>query len=267
MPTRQIDQLTSLLAEIGPVKVAVSGGVDSATLGLLAGRALGQDALICHAISPAVPAEATERVKQLAQQENWQLQLINAGEFDNADYLSNPYDRCFHCKSSLYSSLADIGPGTIISGANKDDLNDYRPGLKAAEQHRVRHPFVECGLDKTTIRRIAHYFGFTDLAELPASPCLSSRIETGLPILADQLGFVHKVERRLQQQLKPEVVRCRIKPDQVVIQLDPNSLKRLNGDQQIWQKLVMEMAIEQNMPQSIHFEPYRMGSAFVPPAK
>jgi len=126
VPTRQIDQLTSLLTEIGPVKVAVSGGVDSATLGLLAGRALGQDALICHAVSPAVPTEATERVKQLAQQENWQLELINAGEFDNVDYLSNPYNRCYHCKSSLYSSLADIGPGTIISGANKDDLNDIK---------------------------------------------------------------------------------------------------------------------------------------------
>ncbi|MBF0256079.1 MAG: ATPase, partial [Gammaproteobacteria bacterium] len=107
-PQSLIADLSQLLAQIGPLKLACSGGVDSLTLALLAHRLLGERALICHAISPAVPTEATERVQQLAAAEGWNLQLLDAGEFADPDYLANPYDRCFHCKSHLYGALKRI---------------------------------------------------------------------------------------------------------------------------------------------------------------
>ncbi|MCP4379016.1 MAG: adenine nucleotide alpha hydrolase [bacterium] len=265
----QIDTLTELLESIGPLRVAVSGGVDSMTMGLLAGRYLGHATLICHAVSAAVPAEATERVRRIAEREGWQLQLLDAGEFDDSHYLSNPYDRCFHCKSSLYTAMNRItGDGrrtTLLSGANLDDLDDYRPGLIAARQHGVRHPFVECSIDKPGVRRIARHLGYPELARLPASPCLSSRIETGLPIRAEHLGFVHRVERSLQLELQPAVVRCRLLSSGITIQLDPDALERLNDERQRWRAMLEKMAEQQGLPQLIHFEPYRMGSAFVPP--
>ena len=216
-----------------------------------------------QATATAVPEEATQRVRQVAQREGWRLQLLDAGEFGDADYLRNPYDRCFHCMKNLYASLASLGPGIIVSGNNLDDLDDYRPGLLAAAQYGVRHPFVECEVDKASIRRIARHLGYQELAALPASPCLSSRIETGLPILAGQLGFVHRVERRLREALGPEVVRCRIRPTEIAIQLDDGSLRRLNGDQATWLRMIAEMAADQGLPSLVRFEPYRMGSAFV----
>jgi uncharacterized protein len=267
--TEQIECLSGLLAGIAPVRVAVSGGVDSMTLGVLASRSLGSAALICHAVSAAVPAEATERVRQVAAREGWNLRLLDAGEFSNPDYLSNPYDRCFHCKKGLYTAICSIADGTqrtaILSGTNPDDLSDYRPGLIAAQQHGVRHPFVECGVDKSGIRGIARHLGYPELAELPASPCLSSRIETGLPIDVEQLDLVHRIERRLQQSLQPAVVRCRIQPNGISIQLDAGALERLHSTSHRWCSLLEEMAGQLGLPRSVRFEPYRMGSAFVPP--
>lgn len=267
--TEKIERLNGLLEEIGPVKVAVSGGVDSMTLGVLASRSLGDAAQICHAVSAAVPSEATERVRRVGEREGWNLRLLDAGEFANPDYLSNPYDRCFHCKNSLYTAMGVIAkctPGSVmLSGTNQDDLSDYRPGLIAAKQHGVRHPFVECGLDKAGIRAIARHLGYPELAELPASPCLSSRVETGLPIDAEQLGLVHRIERRLQQSLQPAVVRCRILASGIAIQLDAHTLERLQSRSQHWRSLLEEMAGQQGLPRSVRFEPYRMGSAFVPP--
>lgn len=265
---RKIGLLRDLLVEMGPLKVAVSGGVDSMTLAIVAGRSLGDEALICHAVSPAVPAEATSRVQDTAAREGWRIHIFDAGEFHNPDYLSNPYDRCFHCKSSLYTTMVKMtgDDGTqLVSGTNLDDLDDYRPGLSAAREHGVRHPFVECGVDKAGVRLIARSLGYPDLARLAASPCLSSRIETGLPIVPDQLAFVHQVERSLQQDLQPEVVRCRILSDRITIQLDPECLERLNGEREHWQSSLQELARQRDLPSMIHFEPYRMGSAFVQP--
>ncbi|MEO5343320.1 MAG: adenine nucleotide alpha hydrolase [Gammaproteobacteria bacterium SHHR-1] len=264
---RLIHQLSQLLGQIGPLKLACSGGVDSLTLALLAHRSLGDQALICHAVSPAVPTEATARVQGLALRHGWRLQRLDAGEFADPNYLNNPYDRCFHCKSNLYAALeriaAEGGDATLVSGTNRDDLDDYRPGLIAARRFRVRHPYVECGIGKAEVRRIAAHLGQAELAELPASPCLASRVQTGLPIRAEHLGFVHQVERALTEALRPRVVRCRIFNDAISIQLDPESLQRLDAAKEHWRAQVQGLAAPLQLPGPVRFDPYRMGSAFV----
>ena len=165
------DRLSRTLRDAGHVAVAVSGGVDSMTLAFLAHHALGRDALMVHAVSPAVPAEATERVHRYVAREGWTLRVIDAGEFDDPDYLANPVNRCFFCKKNLYGAIATVTDRPIVSGTNTDDLGDYRPGLEAARERRVRHPYVEAGIDKDGVRAIAAARGLDDLAELPAAPC------------------------------------------------------------------------------------------------
>jgi len=191
--------------------------------------------------------------------------VLDAGEMRDEAYLANPYRRCFHCKSHLYAALATAGSGTLLSGTNADDLSDFRPGLEAAESFRVRHPFVECDIDKAGVRRICRHLGHPELSELPASPCLSSRIETGIRIRPAVLDFVDRVETLLRRELSPHVVRCRVRHAAIVVQLDPLVLVRLSrAAADDWSIRIRDLAAPLDLPTSIHFEPYRMGSAFVP---
>jgi pyridinium-3,5-biscarboxylic acid mononucleotide sulfurtransferase len=253
-------ELDTVLAGIGEVAVAVSGGVDSMTLAVAAGRRLGGRAEMIHAVSPAVPPEASARVEAYAGREGWRLAIIDAGEFADPDYLANPANRCFFCKTNLYGTMAVRTRATIVSGTNLDDLDDWRPGLKAAEAHGIRHPYVEAGIDKAGVRAIAYWLGLDDLAELPAAPCLSSRLATGIPVTAERLRLVHAVERLITRELAPRTVRCRLFHDGVAIQLDPDALSRLGGRH----GAPVRRRIEQMVGASgVRYEPYRMGSAFL----
>ena len=156
MTAEELHQLVAAsLSQVGTVAVAVSGGVDSMTLAHIAHRAPGVDAEMFHAVSAAVPREATERVERHAASEGWVLHLVDAGETRDQRYIANPVDRCFFCKTNLYGPISSITDRTIVSGTNTDDLGDFRPGLRAADEKSVRHPFVEARIDKDGIRAIA----------------------------------------------------------------------------------------------------------------
>ena len=213
-----------------------------------------------HALSPAVPGEASARVRRHAETSGWRLEVINAGEMADPRYLENPVNRCFFCKTNLYSRIAGLTDLTIASGTNTDDLGDFRPGLEAARDHRVRHPHVEAGLSKPEVRQIARDLGLDDLAELPAAPCLSSRIETGLRVTVERLALVEAAETALREILGGGTIRCRVRAGGVVVELGEDLLSRLDAGTRSRLDAVLR---EHAHPGPISYEPYRMGSAFV----
>jgi uncharacterized protein len=234
------------------------------TLAVFAHRRLPRRVEMFHAVSPAVPLEATLRVRSAADREDWTLHLIDAHEFEDANYRANPLNRCFYCKSSLYSAIAPHTTAQIVSGANLDDLGDYRPGLIAAKQYSVRHPLVEAGIDKKALRAIARQLGLEDVAELPSAPCLSSRIETGIAIDPSMLAKVHAAEKLVGEALRPNTVRCRVRAKGLVIELDEARLAGLDdlGRAEL-AKRVSALFRDAGFDYEVSFAPYRIGSAFL----
>jgi uncharacterized protein len=260
----RVDELDRALVGMQSVAVAVSGGVDSMTLAFAAHRQLGAKATMFHALSPAVPPEATERTRQHAARFGWKLEVIDAGEFSDPEYLRNPVNRCFFCKNNLYGTIASRSRETIVSGTNLDDLSDFRPGLQAAAHHRVRHPYVEAGIDKATVRAIAALFGLAELSELPASPCLSSRIETGIAVDASTLNLVHAVEKLVGRELRTNTVRCRVRRDGLVVELDGSAFERaVREKNELLHEELGQLFVSRGFPGRVRFEQYRMGSAFL----
>ena len=260
-------RLEAALAPLAPLAIAVSGGIDSLTLATAAHRLLGAATAMHHATSPAVPPEATARTRALAAAQGWTLDVFDAGEFADPDYRANPANRCFFCKINLYGAVAGRTGRTIASGTNTDDLADWRPGLQAAERHGVRHPFVEAGIGKSTIRALAAELGLGALAGLPAAPCLSSRVETGIRIEAPVLEAIHAAERLLAAELRPHTVRCRVRAGRVVLELDRASLERLDeGDRTRLAAQVAGLMTRARVGDPVSFAPYRTGSAFLRPA-
>lgn len=213
-------RLGDALVRHAGLAIAVSGGVDSMTLAYVAHRLLPGAVSMVHARSPAVPAQATARVRAYARRERWELVVTGAGEFDDPHYRANPVDRCYYCKSNLYDRIRSLTPRVIASGANVDDLDDYRPGLVAAAERGVVHPYIEAAIDKAGVRALARRHSLHDIAELLAQPCLSSRVETGIAIDAADLAFIHQVETALGGMAPAgAAVRCRITRLGVVVEL------------------------------------------------
>ena len=213
-------RLVAALDRHARLAIAVSGGVDSMTLAHVAWRFSRAKATMYHATGPAVPAAAGGRVEAHAARHGWPLVLLDAGEQADARYRANPVDRCYFCKSNLYSRIRDATPDPIASGTNRDDLADFRPGLRAAAERDVVHPYVEAAIDKASVYALAASLGLDDLERLPAQPCLASRVETGIAIDPGDLAFIDAVETRLAARLGREaVLRCRVTHAGVVIEL------------------------------------------------
>jgi uncharacterized protein len=252
----------TLLAAAGDLVVAVSGGVDSLTLSCLAHRRLGKPVEMIHAVSPAVPKEATERVETLARREGWRLRVVDAGEFADLNYRRNPVDRCFYCKTNLFTAIRRHSVAQILTGANTDDLGEYRPGLRAAAEHGVRHPYIELGFSKADVRRLARDLGLGSVADLPAGPCLASRVETGIAIEPDNLVAIHAAEALIAKHTTAATVRCRLRASRIVVELDNCALTALD----VTARNFLSTAITNlfgDTRRPVTFAPYRAGSAFL----
>ena len=197
MESTHLGKLEAWFRALDGSLTAFSGGVDSALVLFLSKRYLGSRGVGVISDSPSLKRSDLKIAREFCKSHDINLRIIHTRELDDPNYAANPVDRCFHCKSNLYTDLIALQnqyPGyALINGTNTDDLGDYRPGLKAAEQNAIRSPLAECGLGKTAIRRLARHF---DLAvwNKPASPCLSSRIPYGQPVTSVKLWQIEAAE-------------------------------------------------------------------------
>lgn len=195
------DRLLAILGELPGVAVAFSGGIDSTVVAKAAALALGEKAVAVTADSPSVPRSELATARELATLIGIRHVIVNTGEFENPNYLKNGGDRCFHCKSELYSRietlLPQLGVPVMASGANLDDRGDYRPGLTAAAEHGVRHPLQEAGFTKADVRELARHWNLPTW-DKPASPCLSSRLAPGLAVTPERTKRVEDAESYLR---------------------------------------------------------------------
>ncbi len=196
-----LERLEAVLSQLESVVVAYSGGVDSALLAVAANRVLGDAALAVTAVSPALAARELDGAIKLAQQFGLRHRTLQTGELEREEYVANAPNRCYFCKTELYSHLCELaeaeGYAWVANGANLDDLGDYRPGLLAASENRVRSPLVEAGLDKPAVRKIAQYLALP-VWDKPAQPCLSSRVPYGIPVTRETLARIEQAEDYLK---------------------------------------------------------------------
>ena len=225
----KLEELHRWFDGAGGVVVAYSGGTDSTLVAAIAGRVLGDRALAVTAASPSLPPGELGEARRVAAALGIRHRTVRTRETDKPEYLANGTDRCYHCKAELYDVLARIAAEerlpVVVSGANLDDLGDFRPGLRAAAELGVRHPLVEVGFAKSDVREAARELGIPTW-DKPASACLSSRIAFGVMITVDELSKVGRAER-LMKDLGFRQCRVRVHGDLARVEVELSDLPRL----------------------------------------
>jgi uncharacterized protein len=212
--------------------VAFSGGVDSSLVAAVSARVLGDRALAVTAVSPALAAGELDGARSVATAIGVAHETITTDELAREGYRRNGPDRCYHCKTELYEQLGALaearGFDALYSGANVDDLGDWRPGLRAAAEHGVRHPLVEAGFGKRDVRALAHELAVPS-ADKPAMPCLASRLPFGTEVQPEVLAQVDRAERALRA-LGFRELRVRHLGSTGRVELGAEDLERAVGD-------------------------------------
>ena len=203
--------ITSISRHKGVV-VALSAGVDSSLVALLARKALGDRSVAVTALSESLPPGELEIAEKTAERIGIRHIIVRTDEVHNPSYSSNPSNRCFYCKDTLYNELTSIasslGFETLLDGTQKDDLTDDRPGFLAARNYGVKSPLLEAGFSKRDVRDAAKALGLS-VWDKPAMPCLSSRIPHGEEVTEDKLRMVGEAELFIKNLTKVSELRVR----------------------------------------------------------
>ncbi len=196
------DRLVDLIRGYGSCAVAFSAGVDSTVVAKAAQLALGDRAVAVTGSSSSLADGELDEARQLARLIGIRHEVLQTDEFSNPDYVRNAPDRCYHCKTELYTQIEGIverlGVAVILNGANLDDAGDYRPGMTAAGEHRVVSPLAECHFRKADVRALAEHWNLP-IWDKPATPCLSSRVAYGEEVTPQRLDMIDAAERFLRQ--------------------------------------------------------------------
>ncbi len=225
---------------------AFSGGVDSSLVLYLSKKYLSSGSVACISKSASLKKKDYKLAIDFCKRYDILLEVIETREVSDKKYFSNPVDRCFICKSHLYTDLQKLKekyPGYIIlNGINSDDFNDYRPGIKAATDNNIRYPLAECKLTKQDIRDLARYFGLPNW-DKPASPCLSSRIPYGHLITKNKLKQIEAAEEILNSYGFNDV-RVRHFNSEARIEVEEKMIERLKDKFDIIEKSIKKLGFK-----------------------
>lgn len=264
-PTTTLDdklrELERLLAELDTVLVAFSGGVDSALLLAVASRVLGERCTALTALSETLPEREWEDARALGEHLGVRHVTVRSNELEIEGYRTNPKDRCYHCKTELYSlcraKADELGIATIVDGCNLDDLGDYRPGRLAAAEKGVRSPLIEARLTKADVRELSRRLGLPTWTKA-AFACLGSRFPYGTEITAERLAQVDRCEQALRALGFPQM-RARWHDTVVRIEVPPADLPRLVTPD-VRDALVAACKAAGFLYVAVDLQGYRMGS-------